>query len=504
MPKAAAAAAGAGASEATVPAPEVSVPAFEVQELDLSDQFVGVPASTTTEPETPSSYMSAAVADEPQVETFETPAEENGPKIAVDPMMAEGGAAASSGTSFSDMTELPPLKEVYVAPPPPPPVEVSQAAAPVATYRNTRKVDEKPKVQPREVAQKAIKEIKGVPPKLMMYALGAAGILILVIGIGVTLYIHSQNSDEDSGAPRPVAVTETPEQGETQPVPKKEPAPAPIAAQPVEVPEASAPAPEPVTPSKSRGGNKKRGAAAPLVIPGQLAIESTPQGAQVQVDGASDPSWVTPFALTNLQPGQHSITVGKAGYSSDTRTINVTSGIRATASIRLAQLMATLVVKSDPPGASIYVDGRDMATKTPAQVSVDKGQHVVLVRLSGYIDETMNGQFTLGQTFSFSPTLRPLGNVDSIKTVGGKMSRLFGGGKNAQAGQATLTIHTQPKGAQVAVNQHMLDKNSPVDVVLDPGNYEVDITLSGYATVHKVVTASKNGKVVIDEVLQQQ
>jgi len=93
--------------------------------------------------------------------------------------------------------------------------------------------------------------------------------------------------------------------------------------------------------------------------------------------------------------------------------------------------------------------------------------------------------------------------VDSIKTVGGKMSRLFGG-KAAQNGQATLSIHTQPKGAQISINQHMLDKNSPVDVSLDPGNYEVEIMLSGYAPVQKVVTATKGGKVVIDETLQQQ
>jgi hypothetical protein len=143
-----------------------------------------------------------------------------------------------------------------------------------------------------------------------------------------------------------------------------------------------------------------------------------------------------------------------------------------------------------------------MNTKTPAQVSVDKGQHVVLVRLSGYLDETMSGQFAVSQTYSFSPTLRQLGNVDSIKTVGGKMSRLFGG--KAQQGQATVSIRTQPKGAQIAVNQHMLDKTSPVDVAVDPGSYVVDITLTGYAPVHKIVTATKGGKLVIDETLQAQ
>jgi len=219
------------------------------------------------------------------------------------------------------------------------------------------------------------------------------------------------------------------------------------------------------------------------------------------VDGRGDASWVTPLALTNLQPGQHSITVSKAGYSTDARTMNVTSGNRATTVVHLARLMATLVVKSDPRGANIYVDGRDMGTKTPGQVSVDKGQHEVLVRMSGYIDETMNAQFALGQTFNFSPMLRPLGNTDNLKTVG-KMSKLFGG--KGQGGQATLSIRTQPKGAQIAINQHMLEKGSPADVMLDPGNYVIDLTLSGYAPARKVINVEKGGKVVVDEVLQRQ
>jgi len=506
-PKAAAAAAGMGTSEPATVVPEAKVASAEPEEIDLSDQFVGAPPpQIRTELAQPSAHMSSAVLDEPQVETFEPQAAPSNSKIAVDPTMAEGGAGAGAGTSFSDISELPPLKEAYVAPPPPPTAEVAapEPMSPaVAPFRGGKK-DEKPKVQTREVAQKAISEIKGVPPKLYLYALGGAAILILVIAVGVFYYVHSQ-SEDDAGAPRTTAVSPTPAQPQpVQQAPKIEtnPAPAPVAAQP-EVQEPETAEEQPSGTSKSHASKKKSPAPAPVVIPAQLAVESTPEGAQVQVDGASDASWVTPFTLTNLQPGQHTITVSKAGYSTDTRTINATSGNRATAQIHLSQLMATLVVKSDPPGASIYIDGRDLTTKTPAQVSVDKGQHVVLVRMSGYLDETMSTAFSLGQTYNFTPTLRQLGNADSIKTVGGKMSRLFGG-KSGQPGQASLTVRTQPKGAQVAVNQHMLDKTSPVEVMLDPGTYVLDITLTGYAPIQKVVTVAKGGKVVIDETLQPQ
>ena len=499
-PRAAAAAAGVGGYDASL----LPDPPEDAPELDLSDHFISSSVKATLEAShAPSAQMSSAVADEPQVETFEPPADEEAPRIAVDPMMAEGGQGGGGGVSFSEMTELPPLKEVYVPPPPPPAVfQQTPAASAVPTVTvfdgSQPKAEEKPKVQPREVAQKAIKEIKGVPPKLMLYALGGAGALILAIGIGVTFYIHSQNGDDDSGAPRSAEVAETPAQpAPSQPAPKKA---APEAVQPTEIAE---PEPEarPVATPKSRNSRKKA-AAAPVIIPGQLSVDSTPQGAQVQIDGRGDASWVTPFALTNLEPGQHSLTVSKPGYSTDTRTVTVNSGNRATTVVHLAQLMATLIVKSTPPGANVYIDGRDVGTKTPAQISVDKGQHVVLVRMMGYIDETMSAQFALGQTFNFAPALRSLGNTDNIRTVG-KMSKLFGG-KGVQAGQAQLTIRTQPKGAQVAINQHIMEKNSPMDVALDPGNYVIDITLTGYAPLHKVITADKGGKVVIDEELQRQ
>src|SRR5579862_944586 len=453
-----------------------------------------------------SASLSSAVSDEPQVETFDTQAAA-APKIAVDPLMAEGGPAASGGTSFSEISELPPLKEVYIAPPPPPPAEPEELAGPVVMpLKPIRKADAKPKVQPREVAQKAIKEIKGVPTKLMLYAIAAAVILIVVIGVGVNVYVHSLNSDDDSGGKRPPTAAQTPAQTEASQAPAQtSPVPAPAAAQPQEsADQQAAAAPEPPVPEAqpvvtSRGRNGRKRAAAPAITPGQLAIESTPAGAQVQLDGQTDASWVTPLALANLQPGQHSISVSKPGYSTDSRTVNVTAGNRATAVVHLAKLMATLVVKSDPPGANIYVDGRDTSTKTPAQVSVEKGQHVVLVRMPGYIDETMNAQFALGQTFSFSPSLRPLGNTDNLRTVG-KMSKLFG----QKGGQGTVSIHTQPKGAQIAINQHLVEKPSPADVLLDPGNYVIDITISGYAPIHKVINVEKGGKVVVDEVMQPQ
>lgn len=469
----------------------------------------------------PAASMSSLVADEPAVDE-----QVEGPKIAVDPMMAEG-PKRNSGVSFSEMTELPPLKEVYT-PPPPAPSSFEQPTShtpSVTAYEGGE--PEKPKAQAREAAQKAINEIKSVPPQLMVYSIAGAAVVILIIAVALVWHVNNLNNDGDT--PRPV-VTETPQPAPSQPVAQSQPAqPEPVQPQAVQSepaqeqpaqPVAQAPEQQEVQPAapeveeepapthsvaaarKGKKANKRRGAVATgIVVPGQMAIDSAPEGAQVQVDGRSDVSWVTPLTLSGLSPGQHRVMVSKSGFSADSRVVDITSGTKSFVQTRLSQLVAILAVSSTPAGANIYVDGRNTSRVTPAQISVSQGQHVVMLRKSGYIDETANAQFNLGQTTNVAPTLRALGNVDDIRTVG-KMKRLFGG-KEA-AGMGMISVRTQPKGAQVAVNEHMLEKESPVEFMLDPGNYVIDITLTGYAPIHKVITLDRGDKAVIDETLQRQ
>jgi hypothetical protein len=495
-PKATAAAASGQSAASTTSAPKIQAPA-------QASPARPKPAAPAPQP-TP--RMSAPVldapAEAPQVET---------PKTSFDPMMAEDAPARTGGgISFSEMTELPPLKEDYTPAPShqAPAAESQPVHKPSVTVYEGADEPEKPKIQPREVAQKAMKEIKNVPPQLMVYSIAGAAVLILIIAVALVMHVNTLNSDGDT--PRPSAATPQPAaappvvQSQPQPAPVQPAPPPAVETQPAAPVADAQPQPAEVRAAHSRGKNarkKSAPAALPVVVPGQLALDSTPQGVQVQIDGKTDPSWVTPITLSGLGPGQHSVTFSKPGYVTDTRAVAVSSGSKISVASHLVLLTATLAVSSNPAGANVYIDGKDTHKLTPAQVPVDKGQHVVLVRKSGYIDETTNAQFALGQTISFSPALRALGNVDDIKTVG-KMKKLFGG-KETQ-GMGTISVKTQPKGAQVAVNQHMIEKESPVDFMLDPGNYIVDITMSGYAPIHKVITVDKGGKAVIDEVLQHE
>jgi hypothetical protein len=54
------------------------------------------------------------------------------------------------------------------------------------------------------------------------------------------------------------------------------------------------------------------------------------------------------------------------------------------------------------------------------------------------------------------------------------------------------------------VNRRMVDKPAPLDFLLNPGNYMIDITLSGYKPVHRVVTLERNGKIELNENMEPQ
>jgi serine/threonine protein kinase len=432
----------------------------------------------------------------------EQESEQHSPRVAVDPMMSDPmmseTGASSSGASFSDLAEMPPLKEPVFAPPVPEPAEPSRPVAQIYPRK-----DEKPKIQPREIAQKAIKEVATVPPRLMLYSiLGAVG-LILVVALAIFFHVRSED-DGSTAAPRPTKAVK-PSSSSTQQVAQTAAArTSQNSAPPITEAQPSLTVRQVEKPSSHSNRRPLAPLAAPVVIPGQALIDSSPQGAQFQVDGKSDPSWVTPFNVTGLGPGKHIISASKSGYSSEIRSVDVAAGSKTSLALHLSPVNALMVVNSTPPGADVMLDGKPTRLVTPARFAVEKGSHTVLLRKTGYLDETITADLGPAQNFQYSPTLRALGNAEDMRTVG-KFNKLFGQhGGDSTAGMGAISIHTQPKGAQVAINQHILDKISPVEVMLGPGNYIVDITLTGFKPVHKVVSVDRGGKAAIDEILERQ
>jgi hypothetical protein len=256
---------------------------------------------------------------------------------------------------------------------------------------------------------------------------------------------------------------------------------------------------QPQTPETRRGGRTKAPAVAPVLA--QLTVSSIPPGAQITFDGS--PLCQSPCTLTDIAPGQHVVAATKTGFAPQSRTIHLKAGTSTVALQLNSAAATTLMVSSTPTGGAIVIDGRDTGRLTPTLFSFDApGTHTVVVKRSGYLDETSTVSVQSGQAANASVTLKRLGETEDIRSAGGKFKKVFGRGGSASMG--IVSVKTQPKGAQIMVNNRTLDKTAPFDFYLNPGTYEINISMPGYRTLHRVINVEQGEKVAIEESLSPQ
>ena len=122
-----------------------------------------------------------------------------------------------------------------------------------------------------------------------------------------------------------------------------------------------------------------------------------------------------------------------------------------------------VLLKSDPEGAAVFIDGQEMAGVTPFQKSLSAGKHTYQIKRK--LHETVRGSFTIqqGKTLKISKDLLPTYGTLQVSTTAG----------------AEILIDGQPAG------QGELTK------VLAPGTYYVEITKANHYPIRKNVTIQK-------------
>lgn len=115
-----------------------------------------------------------------------------------------------------------------------------------------------------------------------------------------------------------------------------------------------------------------------------FTVSSTPDGGKVTVDNIPGFTCITPCQLT-LAGGSHTLKIEREGYRPQLKVTNVPD--RLAVSFDLERRVGTVMVRSNPPGAAILVDGQEWSSKTPTMMTLPAGKHKVVVRKEGYRDE---------------------------------------------------------------------------------------------------------------------
>jgi len=342
-------------------------------------------------------------------------------------------------------------------------------------------------VKPRMKTRRSPLAFAASHKAVLLYAAGGALLLIASFGLGhgigdvIRAYVRpSQPTASATEQPQPMTAATTAEEVTAVPDDTR------------------------ATPSGRRSGKKRSApvimAASPSLMVGELIIDSSPQGATIQLDGQGALSFQTPYTASSLSVGHHTVGLSKPGYATESRTIEIAAGQKSHLMVALSELGATVSIASDPSGAAVFIDGQDSGRTTPVAVVLKKGSHTLNLRKVGYLQASAKVELAAGQSFQFAPHLLPAGNEDDIKAVG-KLSRVLG--RHSKSNMATLQFRTNPKGARIIVNQRVMDKTTPADFSVPEGSYEIGLALDGYSRVERTISVVAGSTFVVDEQLQK-
>jgi serine/threonine protein kinase len=249
----------------------------------------------------------------------------------------------------------------------------------------------------------------------MLVGIGLVGLVLF----GAQKYLFNRNSEqppagaqassaqtaENSPAkPSPVGQPQVPDDAVTKtPAPEKPPeATAPESQTPRTTPPRAAAEP-PSTPAptpKPSPTEPERPSIPPLIAAPKSAFSQSvqfltdPPGAQVVIDGNSTQACKTPCMLP-LGSGRHALTVQLAGYRPYPRVFNVPQD--GDLFLQLTKAAGTLSITSEPPGATIEVDGKLESKRTPAMFNLAPGAyHIKVARSGAFIDfdvQLRDGEF---------------------------------------------------------------------------------------------------------------
>jgi|GEM_PF-6504474 len=153
-----------------------------------------------------------------------------------------------------------------------------------------------------------------------------------------------------------------------------------------------------------------------VLITGTVNISSTPKGASIDVDGLPSGS-MTPINL-KLVPGNHRLTLRKAGYYDIDTTITVVAEQTVSLDLTLEAKPTSLAISSVPTGANIAINGEATGFTTPHVFNdISPGTYNLRLTLAGFFPVDSNYVAILGTENQFAASFDPAPDIPFAYTV---------------------------------------------------------------------------------------
>lgn len=222
---------------------------------------------------------------------------------------------------------------------------------------------------------------------------------------------------------------------------------------------------------------------------GSLVISSVPGGATVYVDGVY--AGISNTVVGNVAPGAHKVKITQAGYDDFAQEVTMPIGgqvsVEAVMKPYSGSEKGAIIITSDPPGASVYLDGSYSGVTEagrPLEITeVAPGTHDVYMSMKNYEDYKTTVEVSSGNTSVISTGLGP-----------SPMPQANG----------MLILTSEPQGADITFDGQYRGITPSTISPVSVGDHQYSLNLTGYQGYNSSVQIISGQVLQINTVLSSQ
>jgi TonB family protein len=242
----------------------------------------------------------------------------------------------------------------------------------------------------------------------------------------------------------------------------------------------------------------------PWATGGSVEITTEPPHATVRIDGVV--AGTTPVTRRGLGAGAHTLQLTLAGYAPTEMTLQLDDDpVPTPLRFALQPTAASLHVGSQPPGATVRVDGASVGVTPLSGFPASPGAHDVAVEARGYRPWRQKVHLGAGTEVSLSPKLTPIAGASStrLEALGwvrpGDLVELGPGVTpprriSGQPAPYPAAARRQKVGGTVVVELTVTERGEPDNVrVVRSGGAILDAGMTAAVRTWRYAPAERNG-----------
>lgn len=196
---------------------------------------------------------------------------------------------------------------------------------------------------------------------------------------------------------------------------------------------------------------------------GSMNITSEPSGAEVSILGKS--IGVTPRVTNPVPSAMYIVKFALDGYEPVWMPVNVVPGRQVDVHAALVQENATVIINSDPAGAHVQMNGKELGDTPVILPDLALGSYSASVQMEGYTRRDISWKVQNGRPIMI--------NVPMMNNIG------------------TLAVTSDPETAEIEIDGRAYG-TTPFQDFLEQGQHKIRLTQTGYKPYEKIVTVKRD------------